>query len=146
YALTDGSSTNTQSIAFDTGGTTYTLTDTGAGTTESGGFTATRNGDIWDITTTDGATGTNATLSLNFASSTAGSYTYQKAGDASKQGTFAQSNIENPNPNPGGTNNPPGGTNNPPPNPGTGTVPAPATLSQITITTGEGSGVGAGSV
>jgi hypothetical protein len=139
YTLTDAGGTNT--IAFDAANN-YTITPGGGAVAENGTFTATKNGDIYNVILANAAgdTNSNSTLNMTFSSPTAGTYTLDRPGQAQANGNFVAESTTLPPPPP-----PPGDTNQPPA--GGGTIPAPVTVpGQITFTTGAGGGIGAGTV
>src|SRR5438105_15807192 len=48
YSLTDAAGTST--LTFDAAANTYTLTPSAGGTAETGTFTATKTGEVWNVT------------------------------------------------------------------------------------------------
>lgn len=134
YNLTDAGEGG--SIAFAADGSGYTLTQ-GAGAAETGTFVADRQGDVWNVTTTDTAGTTTSALSMTFTGNETGTYAYTRPGQDPVNGSFALAGGGNPDPDP---------DPDPDPNPDPGTVTAPATLSQATFTTGPGGGIGEGTI
>lgn len=140
YTLTDANGGGT--LAFDQNGTAYTFTPGNTNNAaETGTFTATKNGEVWNVQTFDGAGGTNSAIALTFTGNGVGNYTIDRAGQQQVAGTFAAQQAPGTTTgNPGTTTGDPGTTTGNP-----GTVPAPATLQQITVTTAQ-SGIGSNSV
>ena len=88
YTLTDAGAGGT--IQFDAAANNYTLTQ--GGTTETGTFTATRSGDVWNVTTTNDAGTQTSQLTLTYTGNNGtGTYTLQRPGEAPVNGSFAAS-------------------------------------------------------
>ncbi|HUS34863.1 MAG TPA: hypothetical protein VM680_05885 [Verrucomicrobiae bacterium] len=147
YNLTDAGEGG--SIVFANEGNGYTLTR-GAGAAETGTFAAERQGDVWNVTTTDTTATTTSQLVLTFNSANGGTYTFTAPGQEPVNGSFVDANPgtttsgttttgETTGTTNGSTTGTTSGTT-------TGSVPAPATLSQATFTTGAGGGIGEGTI
>jgi len=141
YQLTD--TAGNSSIVFDPAANNYTLTASD-NTTESGSFTATQNGDGYNVSLVNAAGDTNSTLALTFTAPGTGTYTFDRPGQPQAAGSFAQTSTD-PNPTTGNpaptTGNPNPTTGNPDPttgNPTPGNAPAALDGHTITFTTGPG--------
>jgi len=157
YTLANSTGNNNNTvIAFGQNGT-YTVTQ--GATTEQGTFTATRDGNLWNVTTVNNGGTMTSTLSLSFTGAGAGSYTFQQPAKPLATGSFSSgSNPGSTTTEPGTTTTEPGTTTTEPPTtttttgppttttttgPGPGTRPAPLTApGSINVVTGAGTGVG----
>jgi len=134
YNLQDAGGTTV--IAFDAAANNYTLTPSGGGAAENGTFTATPNGESYNIELVNAGAGTNSVLALNFTGAGTGTYTFDRPGQPQVTGSFAAAGGGGPpttTTDDGTTTTTDDGTTTT-----STTGNAPATLTSITFTTGPG--------
>jgi len=137
YNLTDAAGQST--IAFDPNGTAYALTASGGTNgTETGSFTATQSGEVWNATLTNAGGDRTSTLAMTFTGAGTGTYTFTPPGEAPVSGNFAEAGGGPTTTNDNTTTTDNTTTDNTTTDNTTGDVQAPATLSTITITPANG--------
>ena len=143
YNLADAGGTTV--IAFNADGNAYTLTPSGGGAAENGTFTATKNGEAFNVELLNPASATNSLLVLTFTGQGAGTYTFNAPGQDQVAGNFAAADGGGgPTTTNDGTTTTNDGTTTT--NPG-GSTPAPATVpGAMNFTVTQGGVVGVGTV